>query len=504
MQDLADSLKSPVDQVMDTATTSRSLSEATTVNTHHRASESGDPEETDGMDGIEHISSAIGSGSADQTIVFKCPPSSYPTPPNGNYVHHPHHHHPGISGGYTRPIYTSQTATTPNDYQSTTTLARRQASSSHSRSSSLSIGSISQPSSSVYGDDYHLNSPVRTTGLKVHPSGALSSYASHPNFHPPPLRSTPVRRTFPSLRHAMSHPAFNSPASASSQAPSLPPMSASSSSSSSNTTTHSHLTGHHHHQYASFPPSHHPYAFSPFSAPPNQPFSSSTSPSSARNNNSHNNNNHRLELAPVCPSRVGHSPYHHFPHREDAIEWPTTDDYGVGFDEALGALETVMRFLQDQPTSFATPRDYMVVGELFGRMKEKKQEMLSIGGVNGNKGSSTNNGGTGSAVAPGLNINVLPRRLISSSGSSSNGGTNSNTLRTNRSSSQSSHHQHHTQQSQQQSQQQQQQQQQQQSKQGGLSVAISSPSCSSPGRTLSALSFVKEDCCTSNSDRMEH
>ncbi|MBW0548854.1 hypothetical protein O181_088569 [Austropuccinia psidii MF-1] len=338
MQELAETLNSPLRAVG--PENHGLLSDVTIVNTHDRLSDN-EQEEADGMDGIEQISSATDSGSGDQTVVFK---SSH---------HYHHHHHPANSHPnhhsthHSRSFYGGQ-----SDYRPVP--EHCQPSSSHSRSSSLSIGSLSQQSS-IYGDELYLNSPS-ATGLKMHPPHQLSSYASQPNFHPPPLRTAPVRRTFPSLRHAMSHPAFNSTGttrSSQSGPPMLPPMSASSPA----------------HQFASFPfPA---SSFSPVSAPPNHqahshlPFPSKTTS--------------RLELAPVCPSRISH--HLHSNQRDETADW-TGDDSEIGFDEALGALETVMRFLQDQPTSFATPRDYMVVGELFGRMKEKKQEMMGIG--NGN------------------------------------------------------------------------------------------------------------------------
>ncbi|OAV98457.1 hypothetical protein PTTG_11414 [Puccinia triticina 1-1 BBBD Race 1] len=269
------------------------------------------------MDGVEPLLPAAGGASP----VFKAPvytggaggpyggshPAPYARPVRGSFDY-PHHHQGGQPMG------------------------RRQPSSSHSRSSSLSISSLSQHSSFAPDD----RGPTPGGGaLKILPTPGptgvppLTSYGSHPNFHPAPLRSTPVRRTFPSLRHAMSHPAFSS---SSDPAP-RPPFSASG------------------HQYASYHPQQQPgaFPFSPFSAPPPLSARASVAAGAA--------GTQRLELAPVCPSRVGHA----LPllYRDDTpVDWPLSappnpaDDGPpqVGFDQALAAMDTLMRFLQDQPT----------------------------------------------------------------------------------------------------------------------------------------------------------
>ncbi|KAI8454899.1 hypothetical protein BY996DRAFT_7065257 [Phakopsora pachyrhizi] len=359
-----------------------------------------DPDE---MDGIEHIPSIGDSASnredvGDSTIMiyqesYSHSPhqnrthqtvngATYPFPTSSTPSHTPtahqysHHALPNESRFFNQSPYAEYRGSGPDRY--------RHASSNHSRSSSLSISSLSQQSSIYGGEEQQIRSPSRLSGLKVHPGHQLSSHASQPNFRPPPLRSTPVRRTFPSLRHAMSQPAFHSPTggsaasqpgSGSSYPPSLPPMSASS-------------TGSQTHQYATFPPQ--PYSISPISAPPTHHLAHNT------------NHQHipfpsrpRLDIQPNCHSRLsGHST--RFSREEESKECSNAsgEESDSGFNEALGALETVMRFLQDQPTSFATPRDYMVVGELFGRMKEKKQEMINLGF--GSQTSSSSGGRIGS------------------------------------------------------------------------------------------------------------
>ncbi|KAG0146771.1 hypothetical protein CROQUDRAFT_92251 [Cronartium quercuum f. sp. fusiforme G11] len=278
--------------------------------------------EKDAMEGVEEYGDEMETSAAEETVIFPSHPNHQP-----NSQHQPSF---SVQGRY--------------EYRPSS-IELRQSSSTHSRSSSVSV------SSSVY-DPY----PTHTL--------------------PPP----PARRPFPSLRHALSHPALHTPGSATS------------------------------------PAYYHPYA-SPGSAPPThlahtRPYPTYSMPRSAG-----------PELAPVCASRIGRLRPLSATHKDEqewgssssaSADWsgpPTSSSRSrtgvVGFEEALGALETVMRFLQEQPTSFATPRDYMVVGELFGRMKEKKVEMATgvmggFGMMKLNTTSTPNNNNNSNSTAPKL------------------------------------------------------------------------------------------------------
>lgn len=320
-----------------------------------RAPHADEKDETDAMEDVQEYGDEI-ENSAEETVVFPSYPNQPPTSAQSS------------SGGGGGKSEFGRGYGSSFDFRASS-MDLRHSSSTHSRSSSISVGS--HQSSSIYGGP--IDDPPPIHRAPAHSFSTLSHHAHHPP------RTTPARRGFPSLRHALSHPALHT----------------------SHSSTGASST--HYHPYASpgsAPATHlaHPIGRSSggcctqpgYGAYPSYGMPRSAGP----------------ELAPVCPSRTGTrvtSVAMARPHsaKEESVgssslpsansssngwasDWSRLGSTsagggsassvggsrgggGVGFEEALGALETVMRFLQEQPTSFATPRDYMVVGELFGK-----------------------------------------------------------------------------------------------------------------------------------------